>query len=148
TEAQSGLKARRLIPIASLLILIALWFIGLRFAYESFEIYPTPDDPLAGQSLPRINGEVSCQRASSLPKDDVIYLTFQNKTDRDLAIYWVNDDGEEIYYNIVNPGERWLSGTYVTHAWCFREVETGLPVFAYVVTADSPQIVVIPPAPE
>ncbi len=52
-------------------------------------------------------------------------ITFVNDTDRQVDIYWVNYQCQEVKYNTLSPGQSYRQRTYITHPWRIRDSQTG-----------------------
>jgi uncharacterized protein YkwD len=52
-------------------------------------------------------------------------ITFVNNTNRQVDIYWVNYQCQEVKYNTLRPGQSYNQRTYVTHPWRIRDSQTG-----------------------
>ncbi|MEA5578698.1 CAP domain-containing protein [Anabaena sp. UHCC 0451] len=52
-------------------------------------------------------------------------ITFINDTNRQVDIYWVNYQCEEVKYYTLRPGQSYRQRTYITHPWRVRDSQTG-----------------------
>ncbi|KAI8463131.1 MAG: hypothetical protein J3K34DRAFT_527236 [Monoraphidium minutum] len=52
-------------------------------------------------------------------------IKFTNATRRAMRALWVDFDGHEVAYSLVEPGTTRLYRTYVSHPWIVREVSSG-----------------------
>ncbi|KAI8608972.1 hypothetical protein BC830DRAFT_1173952 [Chytriomyces sp. MP71] len=69
---------------------------------------------------------------------DAANITFTNRCDHPVTIYWIAFDGTETWYATLLEGEGYRQGTYVGHVWIAKQGEeepTGLVVGFYVVAA-------------
>ena len=41
----------------------------------------------------------------------------ENKTSAELNVYWINYDGEDVFYKKVNAGDVFKQNTFVSHPW-------------------------------
>ena len=59
-------------------------------------------------------------------------ISFINKLDKEVYIYWVNNQGESLPYGSLKPGEQYDQGTYVGHFWLIKKKgENGKPIAAF-----------------
>ena len=61
----------------------------------------------------------------SIKSDIITYLTFKNVSNRTVAIFWINFEGERVLYKILNEGESYEIFSYAGHPWIFRDHDTG-----------------------
>lgn len=66
-------------------------------------------------------------------------IHFVNKTDSTLDLFWIDDTGYEVFYNIVPPGSTFRQRTYLGHRWVLRDKETK-EKRAFVISEDFDQI--------
>lgn len=52
----------------------------------------------------------------------VVQLQFDNQSGLQAAVYWVNQDGEEILYRVLQPGERYTQTTLPNQEWRVRPI--------------------------
>jgi von Hippel-Lindau disease tumor supressor len=65
-----------------------------------------------------VNGDVSTS------------VRFVNRKQIMLKIYWLNYEGQRVFYRSLNPGERYIQQTYLTHPWLITDVnDNALYVF-------------------
>ena len=69
-------------------------------------------------------------------------LEFNNRLSAPVAIYWVNQSGNEIFYKDLNPGAIAVMQTFATHPWVVRDKRTG-QVLQTIVAGYSREIVSI-----
>ncbi|MEL6223300.1 MAG: hypothetical protein AAFQ57_01285 [Cyanobacteria bacterium J06626_14] len=99
-------------------------------------------DPLIGrvkQDTPSAN----CQ-LNSIDGDQEVSIQFVNTSKRAVAIYWLDYEGEEVFYYALQGGRSYDLQTYVTHPWCIRDAETGESITTAIVTSTEPRVVYIP----
>ncbi|CRL06862.1 CLUMA_CG019817, isoform A [Clunio marinus] len=53
------------------------------------------------------------------------FVTFNNSTDRQVEIRWVNFYGENIHFTVLEPGAHSHVNTFCTHPWIFLCPNTG-----------------------
>jgi len=53
----------------------------------------------------------------SLVSDTSLHLVFANHTRGSVSIYWLDFNGERVWYNTLAPGESYSQQTFVTHPW-------------------------------
>jgi len=72
--------------------------------------------------VPRLEGrEGSGKETRSLSGDVATELTFENRSQRTIVVYWIDYRGEEVFYRRLVPGQSYDQPTYVTHPWRIRE---------------------------
>ena len=59
----------------------------------------------------------SLDHARSLESYDATPINIENDTSYSLDLYWINFEGEAVYYNTVHPGETLSQDTYFDHVW-------------------------------
>ena len=80
-------------------------------------------------SYPRVTGNDRIQNAalpmhpSSERGQTAIYIEVTNMTSHNVAVYWVNYRGNEVYKGSMRSGTTWNQTTYIGHPWTFR-IET------------------------
>lgn len=55
------------------------------------------------------------------PPDPPVIVTFQNHTPAAVDIFWVDFDGVEQNYGVIEPGWEWEQETFPGHLWRFRQ---------------------------
>lgn len=70
-------------------------------------------------------------------------ITFINRGDDTLFIYWINYKCEEVYFQTLEPGHQYTQQTFVTHPWVIRNSEEML-VNSYIATDSEPATVTVP----
>ncbi len=53
-------------------------------------------------------------------------ITFYNATKEDAAVYWLDYEGKEIFYFLLQPEETRTCTTYVSHPWRIRDASNRL----------------------
>ena len=53
----------------------------------------------------------------SLVSDKRLDLVFANHTKGAVSIYWLDFNGDRVWYNTLAPGDGYSQQTYVTHPW-------------------------------
>lgn len=71
------------------------------------------------------------------PPDPPVTVTFQNHTAAAVDIFWVDFDGVEQNYGVLEPGWEWEQETFAGHLWRFRQ--NGQLLGAYVAGRDAQQ---------
>jgi hypothetical protein len=51
------------------------------------------------------------------------YIRFDNYLAEDVALYWLNYQGERVYYATLQPGRSYLAETFVTHPWVITRLD-------------------------
>ncbi len=69
------------------------------------------------------------------------HLSFRNKTPADVALLWIDSEGQRHDYGVLRSGETREVHTYVGHLWLLTE-KTGKPLVAFVGT-DMPLLAVV-----
>lgn len=97
---------------------------------SSATIAATPSKTLAkNQTIPTDSDSkfILAQNTSQCSKEGSrqASITFVNNTNRQVDIYWVNYQCEEVKYNTLRPGQSYRQRTYVTHPWRVRDSQTG-----------------------
>jgi hypothetical protein len=46
-----------------------------------------------------------------------IFISFQNTSTKTVSIYWINYQGDEVFYCHLSPKHSYTQQTYVTHPW-------------------------------
>ena len=105
-------------------------------------VSPITTDPLAGQSKEDAPS-VSC-KLTSVDGNQEVPIEFINSSNRTVAIYWLDYEGEEVFYRALRSRESYELQTYVTHPWCMRDAETGVSILAVTVESAEPQVIRIP----
>jgi len=49
-------------------------------------------------------------------------IRFINPGSVAVKIYWLNYEGERVFYNLLQPGEEYIQQTYLTHPWLITDV--------------------------
>ena len=52
-------------------------------------------------------------------------VTFTNRSSRNVAVLWLNYQGEPVKYRNLGPGGSYTQQTYVTHPWIVVETDSG-----------------------
>jgi hypothetical protein len=129
----------RLWTVVTIGVVVALWISGLK------DSLPSSDDG-AGQSqggastamdvgnLPVVTAPKFCNKEgslSSIERKTPVILAFENQTRTPIQVFWLDDEGNRVYYQDLPPGERYLQETYVTHAWVFADFDSGKCIRLY-----------------
>ena len=64
---------------------------------------------------------------------ELAWLTVVNFSNRTVWVYWLNYEGQEVFYRQLQPQEAYLQPTYLTHPWCIRTAGTGEAVYSMTV---------------
>jgi len=57
--------------------------------------------------------------------DVKVLLIFENTTQRNVAVYWVDYSSKLVHYKTLLPGDKLMVNTYETHPWVFCDKFTG-----------------------
>lgn len=105
------------------------------------------------KSLPeQISG---CKPLDRIPRasrrtGNEVYLTFINKTDKPLRLYWISTDGERQRYAVIQPNGQHRQHTFAGHVWVATD-ENDKPLAAFEALEDSCECIIDgknPPAAE
>ena len=67
---------------------------------------------------------VACGTAQrSLVSDTSLHLVFANHTHGSVSIYWLDFNGDRVWYNTLAPGESYSQQTFVTHPWVIVDAD-------------------------
>jgi len=75
------------------------------------------------------------------PPDPPVIVTFENHTPAAVDIFWVDFDGVEQNYGLLEPGWVWEQETFAGHLWRFRQ--NGQLLGAYAAGRDAQQSYII-----
>jgi len=64
----------------------------------------------------------------SLKYEETVYVVFNNSSEREVHLFWINYAGMLTSYGILSPRKRKRMNTYETHPWVARDVQSGLPL--------------------
>jgi hypothetical protein len=71
---------------------------------------------------PRVESrEGPAKEMRSLSGDFATEITFENRSQRTIVVYWIDYLGNEVFYRRLVPGQSYDQATYVTHPWRIRE---------------------------
>ena len=70
--------------------------------------------------------ELSDRPNRSLNGNQSTYVTFENESDHNVAVLWLDYNGNPVWYNNLCPGSSYHQQTYVTHPWLCVECDSGL----------------------
>ena len=84
--------------------------------------------------------------ASSPTGTEETSLTFSNRSNADVALYWVDTGGVRVPYGTIRPGQERTQHTYTGHVWLATKPD-GKPIVAFVAddTANIAAITTTPP---
>jgi hypothetical protein len=88
---------------------------GLYREYSFVQPSTLPQVPTSQQST------IRSQRVRTTPT----LLKFLNLSRDPIATYWINWDGEDVYYTTIPSGGEYHQPTYVGHPWIVANGETG-----------------------
>lgn len=54
-----------------------------------------------------------------------VFLIFENITNRDVAVFWVDYNSLLVHYRTLRPLEKMMVTTYKTHPWIFFDANSG-----------------------
>ncbi len=73
-----------------------------------------------GEPLPEVPPQV-CSMRSATPAE----LEIENECAYSIRVLWVDDDCDEISYQVVSGEDSWSVSSFVTHPWRIRNQQTG-----------------------
>lgn len=81
-----------------------------------------------GPALAQTNSAINCYQGGLVPIESVHVSTilFNNKSETDVDILWLNYDGEEVYYSTLQPGESYEQTSYFSHPWVIYRAESNV----------------------
>ncbi len=74
------------------------------------------------------------------------FITFIHRASRPVAVYLVNDQCQEVFFNILLPGATYFQLTFVGQTWSFRDAITRAPLLGepqYTIPDTNPQFYTI-----
>jgi hypothetical protein len=84
---------------------------------------------------------VDCTRASQASTRKTT-ITFVNESGRPVQLFWVDVDGVEQPYPVLERGAALGMSTFVNHSWCIRDRDTRVALHAAIAT-ESPQTLIV-----
>uniref|UniRef100_A0A0N4ZXI5 VHL domain-containing protein n=1 Tax=Parastrongyloides trichosuri TaxID=131310 RepID=A0A0N4ZXI5_PARTI len=76
-------------------------------------------------SLFRISSEMIKEKLKSVKTYLYSPVTFINKSDNTVSIYWIDYDGDELLVSALLPNGKVSLNTQVNHKWIVRDINTG-----------------------
>ena len=72
-----------------------------------------------GAAFAQTNAAINCYLGGIAPTESLhdTVITFHNNSDRSVDILWVSYEGEEVYYNTLEPGDSYEQPSYYGHPW-------------------------------
>ena len=80
-------------------------------------------------------------RTISLPDNTAVSVTFVNKSSKASTVSWIDPDGKEIRYCVLEPDQSCNQRTYIEHYWIIRSID-GREIGTYVAGQDGKSAVV------
>ncbi len=80
----------------------------------------------------------------SMPGNRAAHITFQNPLEEAVDLYWLDEQGGEVWKHTLEPGQDWSEQTYINHLWCAKN-SLGKMLSEVLVTEDQ-QSIFIPPS--
>ena len=93
---------------------------------------PTKDE-VANWPLIKINTYDRELTLKSVNGRNPVWMVFHNKSSNDVDMIWLNFDGKPESYGTLEAGVIRLQPTYATHAWLFKNANTGV-IIGYCIT--------------
>lgn len=101
------------------------WYLLVSLLLSGWLFLATPP---AAQAV-EINKAPSCNLRSTNTAEPA-WLTVVNFSNQAVWVYWLNYDGQEVFYRQLQPNEAYVQQTYLTHPWCIRNAGTGQAVYS------------------
>lgn len=117
------------------------WFLVCSLFVVGWLFLVTPPAAQAKCFIPSTGQEVECNPRSIVAAEPA-WLTFVNQSDQTVQVYWLNYEGQEVFYRQLGPGQACLQSTYLTHPWRVRNADTGKALLWLTMT-DQAQLAVI-----
>jgi hypothetical protein len=87
----------------------------------------------------------------SISGDQPSQITFDNQSGRTAQIWWLDYDGNYVYYTSVEDGASWLQETWITHPWVMTDTsgpeDSPGECLGYTISTQPSQTYVIQPPP-
>lgn len=83
---------------------------------------------LAGPALAQTNSAINCYQGGlvSIESEHLATIVFTNNSADEVEILWLNYDGEEVYYNTLQPGESYEQASYFSNPWVVYRAESNV----------------------
>lgn len=102
---------------------------------------PLPPQEIGVQ--PEGQAELALDPVRSLEGRVATEMLFENRSTESVLIYWINYQGEEVFYRELRAGDSYRQQTYVTHPWRIRAKNTRTVIKTVAANSSTTQIVVI-----
>ena len=79
----------------------------------------------AGVALEPVSAETVDRTAKSLNSDSKAYITFYNNLSFDVDLYWINLEGNRVFYARIPANGSYAQPTFITHPWLIVKAGTG-----------------------
>jgi hypothetical protein len=82
----------------------------------------------ASPALAQTNSAINCYQGGLVPieSERIATILFTNNSKTDIDILWLNYDGDEVYYNTLEPGESYEQTSYFSHPWVVYRAESNI----------------------
>lgn len=82
----------------------------------------------ASPALAQTNSAINCYQGGlvSIESEHVATILFTNNSETEVEILWLNYDGEEVYYNTLQPGESYEQASYFSNPWVVYRAESNV----------------------
>jgi hypothetical protein len=90
-----------------LIAIICFWRVALSAAANPPSLQPLAPDYVRSLKSQNTNTQTT--------------VNFVNRTDDPVDVYWVNYEGNLVFYQHLASGESWVVQTYVTHPWAIYD---------------------------
>ena len=104
---ESGAKQMQKITYFRLIAIICFWRAALTLAADPPSLRPLAPDYVRSLKSQNSNTQTT--------------VNFINQTDDPVDVYWVNYEGNLVFYQHLAAGESWVVQTYVTHPWAIYD---------------------------
>ena len=69
-------------------------------------------------------------------------ITFVNASTKQISLYWLDYEGQPVFYFWLRPGDSYENNSFIGHPWCVVDVDSGEALQAFMVT-EPEQIITI-----
>ena len=83
---------------------------------------------LASPAMAQTNSAINCYQGGLVSIESVHLATiiFTNSSEDEVEILWLDYDGQEVYYNTLQPGETYEQASYFSHPWVVYKAESNV----------------------
>ena len=82
----------------------------------------------ASPLMAQTNSAINCYQGGlvSIESEHLATITFINNSEGEVEILWLNYEGEEVYYNTLQPSESYEQASYFSHPWVVYRAESNV----------------------